>query len=66
MTSSIDSTTNVSRVLKAWVNNFLEDVPAVHKNGEYYIEYHTLVEHLNNLGYDELTQIMLEAREENS
>lgn len=58
------STTEVSQVLKTWANSFIEDVPAVHRNGEYLIEYHTLIEHLNNLEYDQLVAIMLEVREE--
>lgn len=58
------STTEVNQVLKTWANSFIEDVPAVHRGGEYFIEYHTLIEHLNNLEYDQLVEIMLEAREE--
>ncbi len=57
------STSTVDNVLKTWANSYIEDVPAVHRNGSYYIEYHTLVEHLNNLSYDSLTAIMLDATE---
>lgn len=54
------STNEIEHVLKAWANNFIEDVPAIHNNGQYLIEYDTLVEHLNNLEYDDLVNIMLE------
>lgn len=57
------NTNQVDQVLKAWANNFVEDVPAVHKNGQYLIEYDTLIEHLNNLAYDDLVNIMIEAEE---
>lgn len=56
-------TNEVEAILKAWANNFVEDVPAVHKNGEYYIRYDDLVNHLNNLDYDDTVNIMLEAEE---
>lgn len=54
------NTNQVDHVLKAWANNFVEDVPAIHKDGKYLIEYDVLVEHLNNLGYDNLVNVMLE------
>lgn len=54
------NTNQVEHVLKAWANTFVEDVPAIHKDGKYLIEYDTLVEHLNNLSYDDLVNIMLE------
>lgn len=54
------NTNQVDHVLKAWANNFVEDVKAVHKDGKYLIEYDTLVDHLNNLGYDDLVNILLE------
>ena len=53
-------TSEVDAVLKAWANNFVEDVPAIHKDGQYLIEYDTLVDHLNNLDYDALVNVMLE------
>lgn len=59
------STNQIDHVLKAWANNFVEDVPAVHKDGKYLIEYDVLVEHLNNLGYDELVNILLEVEASN-
>lgn len=54
------STNEIDNVLKAWANNFVEDVPAIHKDGQYLIEYDTLVDHLNNLDYDALVNVMLE------
>lgn len=57
------STNEIDNVLKAWANNFVEDVPAIHKDGQYLIEYDTLVEHLNNLDYEALVNIMLEVEE---
>lgn len=54
------STNEIDNVLKAWANNFVEDVPAIHKGGQYLIEYDTLVDHLNNLDYDALVNVMLE------
>lgn len=54
------STGAVESVLMAWANNFVEDVPAIHKDGQYLIEYDTLVDHLNNLTHDDLTNIKLE------
>ena len=54
------NTNQVEHVLKAWANTFVEDVPAIHKDGKYLIEYDTLVEHINNLSYDDLVNIMLE------
>lgn len=54
------STNEIDNVLKAWANNFVEDVPAIHKDGRYLIEYDTLVDHLNNLDYDSLVNVMLE------
>lgn len=59
------STNQIDHVLKAWANNFVEDVPAVHNDGKYLIEYDVLVEHLNNLGYDELVNILLEVEASN-
>lgn len=57
------STNTIDQVLKTWVNGFVEDVPAIHRNGQYLIEYDTLVEHLNNLDYESLVNIMLEVEE---
>lgn len=54
------STNEIDQVLKAWANNFVEDVPAIHKDGQYLIEYDSLVEHLNNLPYEDLVNVMLE------
>lgn len=53
-------TSEVDAVLKTWANEFVEDVPAIHKDGQYLIEYNTLIDHLNNLDYDTLVNIMLE------
>ena len=53
-------TSEVDAVLKTWANEFVEDVPAIHKDGQYLIEYNTLIEHLSNLDYDKLVNIMLE------
>lgn len=55
------NTNEVEHVLKAWANSFVEDVPAIHRDGQYLIEYDTLVEHLNNLDYEALVNVMLEA-----
>ena len=52
-------TSEVDAVLKTWANEFVEDVPAIHKDGQYLIEYNTLIEHLSNLDYDTLVNIML-------
>lgn len=57
------NTGQVNAVLTAWANNFVEDVPAVHTGGKYLIEYDTLVEHLNNLDYDDLVNVMVEAED---
>ena len=53
-------TSEVDAVLKTWANEFVEDVPAIHKDGQYLIEYDTLIDHLSNLDYDKLVNIMLE------
>lgn len=57
------NTNTIEHILQAWANNFVEDVPAIHRNGQYLIEYDTLVEHLNNLDYEALVNIMLEVEE---
>lgn len=54
------NTNMVDHVLKAWANSFVEDVPAIHKDGKYFIEYDVLVDHLNNLSYGDLVNVMLE------
>lgn len=59
-------TTQVNQVLTTWANNFVEDVPAVHKEGKYYIEYHELVKHLNTLEFEQLVDIMLKVAAEHS
>lgn len=56
-----NNTNLVNEVIRAWVNNHIEDVPAVHRNGQYLIEYDTLVDHANNLDYNTLVEVMLEA-----
>ena len=56
-------TSEVNAVLTAWAENFVEDVPAVHRNGEYLINYDTLVDHLTNLEYGEVVDIMLKTHE---
>lgn len=53
-------TSEIDAVLKAWVNNFVEDVPAIHRDGQYLIDYDVLVDHVNNLDYDALVNVMLE------
>lgn len=60
---TIINTNTIEHILQAWANNFVEDVPAIHRNGQYLIEYDTLVEHLNNLDYEALVNIMLEVEE---
>lgn len=57
------NTNQVNEVLKAWANSYIEDVPAVHKEGRYFIEYETLVSHMNSLPYDTLVNVMLDAEE---
>lgn len=57
------NTDTIEHILQAWANNFVEDVPAIHRNGQYLIEYDTLVEHLNNLDYETLVNIALEVEE---
>lgn len=57
-------TNEVNEILKAWVNNYIEDVPADHSSGEYMINYHTLIEHINDLDYDTQVNVMLAAQEE--
>lgn len=57
-------TNEVKAVLEAWANSYIEDVPAKHINGEYLIEYDTLVDHINNLDYDNLVAVMVDALEE--
>lgn len=52
-------TSEIDAVLKTWANEFVEDVPAIHKDGQYLIEYDTLIDHLSNLDYDTLVNIML-------
>ena len=52
-------TSEVNAVLQTWANEFVEDVPAIHKDGQYFIEYNTLIDHLSNLDYDTLVNIML-------
>lgn len=58
---TIINTNIVKHVLEGWADNFVEDVPAIHRDGQYLIEYDTLVEHLNNLSNDDLVNIMFEA-----
>ena len=57
------STNVVKHVLEAWVNNFLEDVYATHRNGEYLIEYEDLIEHINDMPYEAHVEIMLVAED---
>lgn len=61
MPNSIISTSTVTAVLKAFANAFIEDVPAVHRGGEYLIRYDDLKTHLNTLTYEDTVNIMLEA-----
>ena len=63
MSNAVINTNIVKHVLEGWADNFVEDVPAIHKDGQYLIEYDTLVEHLNNLDYDDLVNISFEAEE---
>lgn len=60
---SVINTNVVKHVLEAWADNFVEDVPAIHRNGQYLIDYDTLVDHLNNLSYDDLVNISFEAED---
>lgn len=53
-------TNEISAVLQTWANSFVEDVPAIHKDGQYLIEYDTLVSHINNLTYEDLVNVLLE------
>lgn len=53
-------TNEINAVLQAWANSYIEEVPAIHEGGKYLIEYDALVEHLNNLAYDTLVDIMVE------
>lgn len=55
-------TSEVNAVLQTWANKFIEDVPAIHEGGKYLIEYNTLIDHLNNLTYDSLVNIMVETK----
>lgn len=57
-------TNAVKAVLEAWANNFIEDVPAEHRGGQYLIEYNDLHQHLTNLSQGQLTEIMLEVDDE--
>lgn len=57
-------TSEVTAVLRSWVNGYLEDVPARHVGGEYLIEYATLVQHINELSYDNAVAVMIDALEE--
>ena len=63
MTNPIINTNIVKHVLEAFVDEFLVDVPAIHKDGLYLIEADVLVGHISNLSYDDQVNIMLEATE---
>lgn len=58
------TTNTVTKVLQEWANSFVEDVPAVHKNGDYLIKYDALVEHINNLPYDTAAEILMAVEDE--
>lgn len=51
----------VRHVLEAFAEEFLIDVPAIHRDGEYLIDHEVLIEHINTLDYDDLVNIMFEA-----
>lgn len=61
MSTSIINTNTTKAVLSAWVEGFLVDVPAVHRDGEYLIDAEVLRDHVHNLGYDQVVEVMLEA-----
>ena len=63
MTNPIINPNIVQHVLEAFVDEFLVDVPAIHKDGLYLIEHDVLVGHISNLSYDDQVNIMLEATE---
>lgn len=62
--SAVIGTNAVNAVLKAWANNHVENVPAQHTSTDYLIRYDDLVEHLNNLSQDELSEILLDVEDE--
>lgn len=57
------STTTTKAVLTAFVSEYLVDVPAVHRDGQYLIEASKLESHIEGLEYDDLVQISLTAEE---
>ena len=58
---NVPSTSTTQAVLSAFVEEFLVDVPAVHRDGEYLIRFDDIVSHVNNLDYEDLVQISIEA-----
>lgn len=56
-------TNEVKSVLAAFINEFLVEVPAIHRDGQYLIEIETLENHVRTLDYEDLTQIAIEASE---
>lgn len=63
MSSVALTTTLIDTVITTWADKYIEDVPARHENGDYLIEYHDLLEHLTNLEYETLSNILLEVHE---
>ena len=53
-------TNEIKAVLEGWADNFLEDVPAVHRGGEYLIEYTALLDYIHSLDSDNLVDILEE------
>lgn len=57
------NTNVVKHVLEAFVEEFLVDVPAVHRDGEYLIKFDELEKHVQALTTDDLVNISFEAEE---
>lgn len=58
---TVIGTKEVKSVLVAFINDFLVDVPAIHRDGEYLIEIDTLENHVRSLDDEDLSQIAIEA-----
>lgn len=57
------STTTTKAVLTAFVEDFLVDVPAVHRDGEYLIKHDELVNHIRALDHGDLADISASAED---
>lgn len=55
------NTNIVKHVLESFVDEFLVDVPAVHRDGEYLINIEQIEQHVRSLDQDDLVNISLEA-----